>query len=56
MKLKIIGSSSSGNSYVLENDNEILIIEAGIKFSDVQKAIDFRVDKIRGVLISHEHL
>lgn len=56
MYLKCLGSSSSGNCYILENENEALIIEAGINLSEVKKALNFNISKIRGVLISHEHL
>lgn len=56
MKLKVLGSGSSGNCYILENDTEALIIEAGVLFMEVKKALDFSISKIRGVVISHEHL
>lgn len=56
MVLKVIGSGSSGNSYILETETSALCIEAGVRFSEVKKALDFNVSKIRGVLISHEHL
>lgn len=55
MKLKVLGSGSSGNCYILENDNEALIIEAGLPFMEVKKALNFNVMKIKAVLITHEH-
>ena len=55
MNLKCLGSSSLGNCYLLENESECLIIEAGIPFKEVKKALDFNTSKIVGVLISHEH-
>jgi phosphoribosyl 1,2-cyclic phosphodiesterase len=55
MKLKVLGSSSEGNCYILENETEILIIEAGIRFMDIKKAIDFKLHKVVGCLISHQH-
>lgn len=55
MKLKCLGSGSSGNCYILENDKEALIIEAGVRFKDVKVALDFDVSKICGVLVSHVH-
>ena len=55
MKLKVLGSGSSGNCYILENDNEALIIEAGVPFMEVKKALNFNVMKIVGVLASHIH-
>ncbi len=55
MVLKVLGSSSAGNCYILESDNEALIIEAGISFRDVKVAIGFNVRKIVGVVASHSH-
>lgn len=55
MKLKVLSSSSSGNCYLLENEEEILILEAGITFKRIQEGIDFNIRKVAGCLISHEH-
>lgn len=55
MKLKVLGSSSSGNCYILESDTEALIIEAGVPFKDVKVALGFNVRKIVGVVVSHHH-
>ena len=53
--MTIIGSSSSGNSYVLQNDSEALIIEAGMKLIEVKKALDFNTAKVKGCIVSHQH-
>lgn len=55
MKLTVLGSSSSGNCYLLEGTKQAIVIEAGINFREVQKAIDFNIRKIRACLISHAH-
>lgn len=55
MWLKVLGSSSSGNCYLLENEKECLILEAGIDFKEVLKALDFNIKKVVGCLITHEH-
>ncbi len=55
MKLRCLGSGSSGNCYILENDSEALVIEAGIPFMVGKKALDFNISKIVGVVISHSH-
>lgn len=55
MKLTILSSSSKGNGYILHNDNEALIIEAGVRFKVVQKALDFNTSKIVGCIVTHEH-
>lgn len=55
MKLRCLGSSSLGNCYLLENDRECLILEAGLPLKVVKKALDFNISKIVGLLITHEH-
>lgn len=55
MKLKVLGSNSLGNCYILENKDEALIIEAGIKLSKVKAALNYNIKKIVGCLVSHEH-
>lgn len=55
MLLRCIASGSKGNSYALISDNEILLIEAGVRLLEVKKAIDFQVSKVVGCLISHVH-
>jgi len=56
MKLKIINSNSAGNCYILENDQEALIIECGVRFERIKEALNFRLAKVAGCLVSHEHL
>lgn len=55
MELKVLGSNSLGNCYLLVGRDEMLIIEAGIKFSEVKKALNYNISNIVGCLISHEH-
>jgi len=55
MKLKVINSNSLGNSYILENDSEALLLECGVGLSEIKKAIDFNTSKFVGALITHEH-
>ena len=56
MKLRVLSSISSGNSYALISDNgEILAIEAGCKFMDFKKMIDWKIANVSGCIVSHEH-
>lgn len=55
MELKVLGSSSSGNCYILDNGNEALILEAGVAFAKVKKALGFNLRKVAGCLITHQH-
>lgn len=55
MKLIVIGSNSAGNAYALDAGGEILLLEAGMKMADVKKAIDFRLQKVVGCVVTHSH-
>nr|DAP88020.1 MAG TPA: Metallo-beta-lactamase superfamily [Caudoviricetes sp.] len=56
MFMRCCGSGSSGNSYALIADNgEILAIEAGCKFLDFEKMIDWKISNVVGCIVSHEH-
>ena len=56
MLMRCCGSSSAGNSYALiSSSGEILEIEAGCKFLDFKKMIDWRISDVAGCIVSHEH-
>lgn len=55
MRLIILGSSSKGNCYILSNGKEALIIEAGIRLSEVKKALKFNISVVVGAVVTHEH-
>lgn len=56
MKLKVIGTGSKGNAYVLENEHEALLIECGVNISEIKKTLNFNLNKLVGCLVTHEHL
>jgi phosphoribosyl 1,2-cyclic phosphodiesterase len=55
MELHILGSSSKGNCYIIQNETEALVIECGVSFKEVKYALDFNISKVVGALVSHEH-
>lgn len=55
MELNILGSNSLGNCYVLQNEKEALVVECGIDFRDVTKAVGYDIRKIACCVVSHEH-
>lgn len=55
MKIKVLASGSKGNCYLLETKNEILILEAGIKYKRILKGLNFGLNKVVGCLVTHEH-
>jgi len=56
MVFKVISTGSIGNSYLLETENEALLVECGVPIAKVKKAINYNISKIKGALITHQHL
>ncbi len=55
MTIKVLGSSSSGNCYVVEDCGEKLILDAGVKYTEVMRAIDWQTESVAGCLVTHKH-
>lgn len=55
MRLICLGSSSNGNCYILESENEALMIECGIHMREVKKALNWKLSKIVACVVSHRH-
>lgn len=55
MRLKVLATGSKGNCYLLEGENERLILECGIRYKDILKGLDFNLSNVVGCLVSHEH-
>lgn len=55
MKLKVIGTGSTGNAYILYNNTESLLIECGITIKKIKEAFNFDFSKLVGCLVTHEH-
>lgn len=54
MIIDILGSSSSGNCYVLtDNNGNQILLECGIKYEKIVPHIDF--EKLDCLLLSHYH-
>ncbi len=56
MKFSQLYSSSSGNAYVVTaNNGKRLLVECGVSWPLLQKALKYDLKGIEGCLISHEH-
>lgn len=55
MKLITISTGSSGNTYLLTNGKETLVLDCGVKFIDAKKALNFQIKGIVGAVVSHCH-
>lgn len=54
--MHVLASSSAGNALVLEADGARLLLDAGIRYRDLQVALDHRVTSLDACLIGHEHM
>ena len=55
MKFEIIGTGSDGNCYLFHESDQYLVLEAGLPFLKLNKAIQAKISKVKAVLVSHEH-
>ena len=55
MNIKVLASGSSGNCYRIDDGKSTLLLDAGIKYREIQAGCDYRVHEIAGCLISHLH-
>lgn len=56
MKLSVLGSSSSGNCYLLTTKSgQTLIIEAGISIKEIKEALNFDLSKVIACIATHRH-
>lgn len=55
MQLTCLGSSSKGNSYLLTKEDFALVLECGVPFKEVKKALGFSIHHIEACYVSHSH-
>lgn len=55
MKIDVIASGSKGNCYRIDDGKTALLLEAGIPIKEIQIALNFKLSKLAGCLISHRH-
>ncbi|WP_103110654.1 MBL fold metallo-hydrolase [Brevibacillus reuszeri] len=55
IQINPLGSSSAGNAYYITDGHTALLLEAGIRFKDIQRALNYQTAQIAGCLITHEH-
>ncbi len=55
MQLRVIETGSRGNAYLLQNEQEVLLIECGVTYKKIQQALDFDFTKVSGCILTHEH-
>lgn len=55
MKIKVLASGSSGNCYLLQDKEETLILECGIRYKQILEGLDYDLSNVVGCLVTHEH-
>ncbi|MSU03547.1 MBL fold metallo-hydrolase [Tissierella sp. DSM 105185] len=55
MKFKTYASSSKGNFYTIDDGETKLLIECGLPYKEIVKSLDFDLNRVGGVILSHCH-
>ena len=55
ISITTLASSSKGNCYHITDGKTPLLLEAGIKFKEIQRMLKFQTSDIAGCLVTHEH-
>ena len=53
--IRVVATGSTGNAYIIQAGEEILLLELGINFKDIKKALNYDLSKVTGALVTHEH-
>lgn len=55
MQIKILATGSKGNCYHVSDGMTELLIECGIRYTDIMRGLNYNVGNIGAVLVSHAH-
>lgn len=55
MKIASLASSSKGNAYLIGDGKTCILLECGLSYKELQKRAGFRLARLQGCLVSHEH-
>lgn len=55
VNLHIVSSGSIGNNYILDCNGEKLVIELGIPWKQILKGMDYNLEGVSGMVVSHAH-
>ena len=57
MDIKVLGSSSRGNAYLLSDGETTILIECGLQYAELRKKSNFAIpNHIDGCIVTHEHM
>jgi len=55
MRITVLASGSQANGYVIQNEQEAVVLECGCSLTDAQNALGFNTAKVSAVFVTHEH-
>lgn len=55
MRIKILATGSKGNCYYVSDGVTGLLIECGIRYTDIMRGLNYNVGNIGAVIVSHAH-
>lgn len=55
MNIKVLGSSSKGNCYVVSDGTTMLLLDCGVPIRRILSGIDFKPESVAGCLVTHSH-
>ena len=56
MNLQVISTGSKGNAYLLSHGQDDLLLDAGVTYEKILKAVRFNPAALQGVLVTHAHM
>lgn len=55
MELLVINTGSQGNCYAIVVNGKYLLLDCGVPYLQIARALEFNMSNVVGVLLSHEH-
>ncbi len=55
MEIKVLGSSSKGNCYIIYDGCTTILLDAGVPVKTIMTGIDFLPNTVAGCLVTHSH-
>ena len=55
MRFESLASSSSGNAYIVSDNDTRILLECGVSHKKLQKLAGFQLTEFQGVLVTHGH-
>ena len=55
MRFESLASSSSGNAYIVSDNDTRILLECGVSHKKLQKLAGFSLSEFQGCLVTHEH-